>query len=103
MTFISKLFGKKQSTAPLSNNMRPTFNDREFKFRNYKIPGINPVSWEEKYDGRRYEVYRGSTRAIALEFLKSIPTTEIPQLFYIIVETPQGNVGKDLKGIFDEP
>lgn len=74
----------------------------EFKFRKYKIPGVNPISWEEKTDGRRYEVYRSNTRAKALEFLTNIPTTEIPQLFYIIVETPQGNVGKDLQGIFDE-
>ena len=82
-----------QNAATLRCNIR---------FRKYKIAGITPVSWEEKYDGRRYEVYRGGTRSVALEFLKSIPTSEIPRLFYIIVETPQGNIGKDLTNIFDE-
>lgn len=82
---------------------RGSLAEEEFKFRNYKIPGVNPISWEEKTDGRRYEVYRSDTRAKALEFLANIPTAEIPQLFYVIVETPQGNVGKDLQGIFDEP
>lgn len=102
MDFLRKLFGKKQPTTS-SGNIRPVFNNQEFRFRKYKIAGITPVSWEEMMDGRRYEVYRCNTRAVALKFLQSIPTTEIPRLFYIIVETPQGNVGKDLQGIFDEP
>ena len=103
MDFLRKLFGKKQSTATPSGGVRPVFNDREFKFRKYKIEGITPISWEEMTDGRRYEVYRSNTRAKALEFLTNIPTNEIPPIFYIIVETPQGNVGKDTKGVFDEP
>jgi len=82
---------------------RDSSAENEFKFKNYKIPGVNPISWEEKTDGRRYEVYRSNTKLKALEFLNSIPTAEIPQLFYIIVETPQGNIGKDTQGIFDEP
>jgi hypothetical protein len=52
-------------------------------------------------DGRRYEVYRSYTKAMALEFLNNISTTEIPKLSHIIVETPQGNIGKDTEGIFD--
>ncbi len=103
MNFLHKLFGKKQSTARTNENIDAVFNDREFKFRKYKIEGITPVSWEEMTDGRMYEVYRSNTRVKALEFLNSIPTAEIPRLFYIIVETPQGNMGKDMKGIFDEP
>ena len=103
MDFLRKLFGKKQSTATPNGSVRPVFNDREFKFRKYKIEGIIPVSWEEMTDGRMYEVYRSDTRIKALKFLKSIPTEEIPRLFYIIVETPQGNMGKDMQGIFDEP
>jgi hypothetical protein len=39
---------------------------------------------------------------VALEFLRSIPTTEISGFVYIIVKTPQGNIGKGLIGTFDE-
>jgi len=102
MNFLRNLFGKKQSTVTSSGNVRSVFDNHEFRFRKYKIAGITPVSWEEMHDGRRYEVYHGGTRSIALEFLRSIPTSEIPRLFYIIVETLQGNIGKDLKNIFDE-
>ncbi len=103
MNFLRKLFGKKPSKAMPSGNIRSVFNDHEFRFKKYKIEGITPVSWEEMTDGRMYEVYRSNTKIKALEFLKSIPTAEIPRLFYIIVETPQGNLGKDMQGIFDEP
>ena len=84
-------------------NAHPVFNDHEFKFKKYKISGITPVSWEEMTDGRVYEVYRTDDKLKALEFLKRIPTAEIPRLFYIIVETPRGNIGKDTQGVFDEP
>jgi len=100
--YISLLNSNANKATP-SENVRPVFNDHEFKFRKYKIAGITPVSWEEMTDGRTYEVYRSNTRVKALEFLNSIPTAEIPRLFYIIVETPEGNMGKDMQGIFDEP
>lgn len=100
---IRKLFGKKQSTATKREVLWLGFNEDQFRFMKNMTVGIVPVSWKEMDDGKRYEVYRSNTKAIALEFLNSISTTEIPKLFHIIVETPQGNVGKNTEGVFDEP
>ncbi|MFF2009615.1 hypothetical protein ACFVWY_11140 [Streptomyces sp. NPDC058195] len=47
-----------------------------------------------------YHVYRGPDRAHALEFLRGTPVME-PHV-YVIVETPQGNLGRDLIYVFEE-
>ena len=47
-----------------------------------------------------YEVYRGASKAQALAFLQSKTVTQ--RLYYLIVETPEGNFGKDVDGIFEE-
>ncbi|MGI5818125.1 MAG: YecA family protein [Armatimonadota bacterium] len=47
-----------------------------------------------------YQVYTGSTKQEAIEFLEGQEVNE--PSFYIVVETPEGNWGKDIAGIYDE-
>ena len=48
-----------------------------------------------------YEVYKGHTAQEAREFLAT-KTVDQP-LYYIVVETPEGNWGKDIQGLYKEP
>jgi hypothetical protein len=47
-----------------------------------------------------YEIYKAPSKSVALEFLKMKPVTK--SLYYVIVETPEGNWGKDIDGIYQE-
>ena len=47
-----------------------------------------------------YEIYKAQSKSSALEFLKQKPVNK--PLYYIIVETPEGNWGKDIEGIYQE-
>lgn len=62
-------------------------------------PGIQFVGTERQPDATYY-VYRARSRSSALEFLRARPVKE--QLVYTIVETPEGNLGRDLICIFEE-
>jgi len=70
----------------------------------YLVDGIvaGVVSKVTKPDGKVYEIWQGRSREAAMAFLRRIPKSEIPNLYYVIVENPEGAVGKDLNGIFDE-
>lgn len=63
------------------------------------IPGIR-FKEKEVTDGNTYEVYTGPSRNRALEFLRGTEVRE--ERKYVIVETPEGSLGKDLIMIFDE-
>jgi hypothetical protein len=54
----------------------------------------------ETSGGNRYEVYSASSRSEALSFLRGKEVKE--ERLYVIVETPEGNFGRDLIWIFDE-
>jgi hypothetical protein len=47
-----------------------------------------------------YEIYKAPSKSVALEYLKTKPVTK--PLYYVIVETPEGNWGKDIDGIYQE-
>lgn len=52
-----------------------------------------------------YEIWKAADKKQALLFLRSIASFRIPQLYYIIAETPAGNLGRDCTNpsdIFDE-
>ena len=52
-------------------------------------------------DGRSiYEVYTGPDKASAMAFLKDRPVDK--KLYYVVVETPEGNFGRDVMGIYQE-
>ena len=54
----------------------------------------------ENTGGNTYEVYTASSRKEALTFLRDREVKEEGR--YLIVETPEGNIGRDLIMIFDE-
>ena len=47
-----------------------------------------------------YRIYKGPDRVSAQAFLKESPVTR--NLYYIIVETPEGNYCRDIQGIYKE-
>jgi HEAT repeat protein len=49
---------------------------------------------------RVYRVHQGPSRDAALSFLADHPVMRMHE--YVIVETPEGNYGRDISGIFDE-
>jgi hypothetical protein len=73
-----------------------------FKCYGYITAGVEVAGFDKKDNGNVYEVYRSQSRATALSFLNAIPQGVLPERHYVIVETPQGNVGKDMLGVFDE-
>lgn len=72
------------------------------KFFTYLIKGVNFIGLHVNNDGKKYEIYQSNNKTSAFNFLKSIPKNIIPSLFYVIVETPEGNFGKDVDGVFNE-
>ncbi len=48
-----------------------------------------------------YRLYRAENAASALDFLKTHPVDR--HHLYIVVETPEGNYGRDINGIYKEP
>ena len=51
-------------------------------------------------DGTIYQIHRAPNAATAQIFLQQKPVNKA--LFYIIVETPEGNYGRDIDGIYKE-
>jgi hypothetical protein len=47
-----------------------------------------------------YELYKARTAQEAREFLNGRTVTE--RLYYVVVETPEGNWGKDVEGLYKE-
>ena len=54
----------------------------------------------DKQGPNTYEVYKAPSQSVALEFLKNKPVSK--PLYYVIIETPEGNWGKDKDGIYQE-
>ena len=75
-----------------------------------RLRGGGGVQFVRKYSVNRqtplgpakftYEVYRAKTAQQAREFLEGKTVTE--KLYYVVVETPEGNWGKDIKGMYKE-
>ena len=69
-----------------------------------KTQGIehSDVTFKERItnDNGIYDVYHGPSRCNALRFLRLMPVMQ--EGVYLVVETPEGNVGKDLISIFNE-
>lgn len=65
-------------------------------------PSVRGIDFKEKEvtSGNTYEVYTGPSRSAAMEFLRQTEVKE--ERHYVVVETPEGNVAKDLITIFNE-
>ena len=74
---------KKEATSPSSNKSKqPKFIRKE------------------RTQGGTYEIYKGKDAETAKEFLMTKRVDE--QQYYIVVETPEGNWGMDVKGLYLE-
>jgi hypothetical protein len=84
MSLFSKLFGKNEETssAAASQSKPPRFMKKE------------------RVGNSTYEVYQGKDAVSAREFLLTKRVDE--SLYYIVVETPEGNWGMDVKGLYLE-
>jgi hypothetical protein len=54
----------------------------------------------EQMGNAYYEIYSGKSKKSALAFLGNNPVNE--SFFYRIVETPEGNYGRDINGVYQE-
>src|SRR5450759_4854737 len=59
-----------------------------------------PFKGTENTDNGRYDVYEAKDRQSALQFLREVEVKE--PFSYVIVETPAGNLGKDVISIYDD-
>jgi hypothetical protein len=83
MSIFSKLFGKKSdSDSPASLSGQPVF-----------------IRKEQNNSGT-YEIYKARDAESAKEFLMERDVKE--KLYYIVVETPEGNWGMDMQGLYLE-
>lgn len=55
---------------------------------------------EDKQGINTYVIYKGPDAVSAKVFLQTKPVTQ--RLYYIIVETPEGNYGRDISGMYKE-
>ncbi|MFC6879397.1 MULTISPECIES: hypothetical protein [Actinomadura] len=62
--------------------------------------GLRLVEIKKNNQGAVYQVLAGEDPARAKDFLRKEPIDK--ELYYIIVETPDGNWGTDIKGLFLE-
>ena len=101
--YQTRTASRRQAGVVATNEQaRESAREFGFLFVDYVIDGIRLAGIDRKQNGYVYEVYNADSRAQAVQFLRRIPIHEIPYLHYVIVETPEGNVGRDLNGMFDE-
>ena len=56
---------------------------------------------EERRHGYTYYIYRAPNELAAIDFLKTIEPPTRHNVYYI-VETPEGNWGRDIDGVYNE-
>jgi len=89
----------------LKNEQKP--EDKSSQHVQPKSIDTGKVSFVEKYSKdnsfmsvNTYEIYKGPDAATAKAFLETKKVTK--SLYYIIVETPEGNYGRDIEGMHKE-
>jgi ssDNA-binding Zn-finger/Zn-ribbon topoisomerase 1 len=84
MSFFKKLFGKDEESAGASGTK------------------VKPPKFlrKDRNQSGTYEVYKGTDAESAREFLLGKRVDEAQ--YYIVVETPEGNWGMDVKGLYLE-
>jgi hypothetical protein len=78
-----------------------------FKSKKWSSTTDDVVKFKKKYSapGRMggtctYEVWRAPSAQAAKEYLNTRVITQ--RLYYLVVETPEGNWGKDVDGVYKE-
>lgn len=87
--------------------MSPSFTSgsQQWKFKQYVQGDVLLDRVEQRHQGPHdftYEMYSADSKAAAMRFLERIPTSQIPRQYYVVVETPEGNFGKDVDGVYEE-
>jgi hypothetical protein len=100
VSFVDKDYKAQTVSVPFKNSGEQS--GLRFKFIRFLVPDIKMVHIDKKNNGNIYEVYFAPDYITGVDFLRKIPRNEIPPQYYIIVETPEGNIGKDIDGIFNE-
>ena len=62
--------------------------------------GVRGVKVEKKVSGKEYWIFSSDSRETAMAFLRQVTVPR--RLLYVIVETPDGNVGRDCEMLFNE-
>jgi hypothetical protein len=103
-SFTSEMF--EESNIKLSAAGGKKKGERKPDESTQKTPKASIRTGKVKYSStivngaNTYEVYKAPSKAVALEYLKTKSVTK--PLYYVIVETPEGNWGKDINGIYQE-
>jgi len=82
-----------------------TTRSEHWKFDEYSENDVLMDRIESSHKGPHqflYEIYSAESKEAATRFLRRIPTSEIPRQYYVVVETPGGNLGKDTDGIYED-
>lgn len=82
------------SQEPKMSNSKPKEKISTSKPENVKFVR------NEQMGSNRYKIYAVHSKEAAMEFLQKNPVSE--PLFYFIVETPVGNFGRDINGVYQE-
>ena len=89
----------------LKNNLKPSnlAENKQKKEENMnKVGNSDNVKFNKKYQEGpfTYECYLAKNKADAMAFLNK--KTVEKSLYYIVVDTPEGNFGRDIYGIYEE-
>ncbi len=110
MSWLSNLFQGKQKpvasggefTEPKEqmgrNVLRP-------KFEKHAGTDVSFNHMEPRHQGSvqyYYEIYRAKDKRAAMRFLARVPQADIEPRYYVVVETPEGEFGKDIDGIYQD-
>jgi hypothetical protein len=87
--------------------MSPMFTagSQQWKFKKYAEDDVLVDRIENRHQGTHnltYEMYQADSKDAAIRFLRRISTSEIPDQYYVVVETPNCILGKDVDGIYEE-
>ena len=83
----------------LKSHMEPSAS---IKSTNYSTGNSSSVRFKEKFKkgNYTYEIYQANSRADAQSFLGNRVVTQ--KLYYVVVETSEGNFGRDNMGMYQE-
>jgi len=75
------------------------------KFREHAGSDVRFVHVQPRHQGPvqyYYEIYRAKDKRAAMRFLTRVPRADIEPQYYVVVETPEGEFGKDIDGIYQD-
>lgn len=93
-----KMGGKVKNEQPPENKKRASIGEKSTDLG--KVVHLNTTKNPGPFGVNTYEIYRGPNSETAKAFLKKKNVSQ--RMYYIIVETPEGNYGKDIDGIYKE-